>query len=80
MAQSSLIPWNPEAPQRTRRHEQLVSEALNSLILAGVIAPTPAGFGMANLFFTGVGPPASALGFTGDYYLDLSTGTLYQNE
>lgn len=39
----TLIPWNPQAEQRDRRHQQLVANLLNSLILQGVLTQT--GFG-----------------------------------
>lgn len=34
---STLIPWNPEANTRDRRHQQLVAMLLNSLIFQGVL-------------------------------------------
>lgn len=39
----TLIPWNPQAEQRDRRHQQLVANLLNSLILQGILTQT--GFG-----------------------------------
>lgn len=43
MTLPTLIPWNPQAEQRDRRHQQLVSHLLNSLILQGVLVQN--GFG-----------------------------------
>ncbi len=34
---STTIPWNPEAPVRDRRHQQLVAMVLNSLIFQGIL-------------------------------------------
>ena len=65
---------------------QLASAMLNSLALEGsdtsgvnVLHPTGGGsFGLSGLLFTGSGGPAATLGFTGDYYLDLTAGVLYK--
>lgn len=44
----TLIPWNPQAEQRDRRHQQLVASLLNSLILQGILTQTGFGWTIAS--------------------------------
>jgi hypothetical protein len=53
----NFIPWNAEAPTRTRRHEQLVASLLNSMIASGTIVQT----GQNSWAITGVGSGGSSV-------------------
>lgn len=79
---------DPDQEPRTLRFMQQTQDIINGLIRAGILVQgtginpggiPPVTFGIAGLFFTGIGVPPAILGFRGDHYLDLNEGLLYKN-
>ncbi len=81
---ASLVPrdaFTGEQRPRIRRFTEIVSEIVNELEYKGFLRDTPDGWLLfAGRLLTGHGIPAVTLGFNGDYYLDLDSGILYQNQ
>lgn len=74
-------PQSPDQEQVLRRALDLHAAIINALLLDGTLFQDGAqSYGLTNLFFAGNGVPADTLAYTGDYYLDLTTGILYRKD
>ena len=77
----NLVPIDPRQEPRTKRFMEILSKMLNEWIVDDVLNQSDDdSWGLAGLIFTGSGPPASTLGYNGDYYLDITGGILYKNQ
>lgn len=74
-----LLGRDTEQSPRTLRVMGQLQTIHNSLIRDGTLFQIGLqNYGLIGLLYTGSGAPADGLAYTGDYYLDLSGGTLYK--